>query len=346
MEEEKSQNLLKVMHGLPQVAVPDEYKDLGLRVVDGVPMTDSRVVAEKFDKRHDNVLRTIDELIKDVPECLLNFEETVIERENPSGGAPLRSRAYLMNRDGFANLVGDFSGSKARRWRFDFIQAFNAIERALAEIVLSKQDVASDPRFIMGALAEASTMIKELARGQTTQHQILVDVRRDQLNLRQDFTGLAEQFQQLRRDMPVRRKDPSKATLRKLTALVGKTGGLCPCCRRSERVIVSNGQLLRDERGQPLGQFDHFFSKDRNKFEDMWLICVPCHDMLNHYRRQNDACDQVTRSRTDRAFHAFHDTYAMFFIEPPAETTFYGHLGEIWPIAKGDRRWIGNKRAR
>ena len=27
-------------------------------------------------------------------------------------------------------------------------------------------------------------------------------------------------------------------------------------------------------------EFDHFYSRERNGFEDTWLICVPCHQRL------------------------------------------------------------------
>jgi Rha family phage regulatory protein len=77
-------------------------------------ITTSKDVADYFGKRHDHVLRDIKELIADLPvEHLPNFGETVIERENPSGGAPIKSPAYEITRDGFTLLAMGFTGKKA-----------------------------------------------------------------------------------------------------------------------------------------------------------------------------------------------------------------------------------------
>ncbi|WP_442583142.1 Rha family transcriptional regulator [Mesorhizobium sp. ASY16-5R] len=73
----------------------------------------SQDVALSFGKQHGHVLRDIDNLIKQEPNLRLsNFGETVVSRENPSGGAPIQSRAYEMDRDGFALLAMGFTSAK------------------------------------------------------------------------------------------------------------------------------------------------------------------------------------------------------------------------------------------
>ncbi len=74
-----------------------------LRVINDQVTTSSLDVARIFGKRHDNVLRAIDLLSKEIPEDLhlLNFEETIIIRPNPKGGEGIGSRAVKMTRDGF-----------------------------------------------------------------------------------------------------------------------------------------------------------------------------------------------------------------------------------------------------
>ncbi|MFG9943187.1 Rha family transcriptional regulator [Pseudomonas aeruginosa] len=62
-------------------------------VNDGQVVTTSLKVAERFGKRHDNVLRAIDNLDCSAGFRLLNFEETVMWRENPSGGEPIKIEA-------------------------------------------------------------------------------------------------------------------------------------------------------------------------------------------------------------------------------------------------------------
>ena len=51
---------------------------------------DSLFVAEFFEKEHKNVVRDIENLRSSLPsDRLLNFEETVVTRINPSGGLPI-----------------------------------------------------------------------------------------------------------------------------------------------------------------------------------------------------------------------------------------------------------------
>lgn len=95
----------------------------------GIPMTDSKKVAEHFHKRHDNVLRAIRtylECAKD-PRGLLNFEASSFLNEQNK-----QQLMYLLTKDGFAFIVGKFHGEIAEAWQWDFIDAFNALEAEFA----------------------------------------------------------------------------------------------------------------------------------------------------------------------------------------------------------------------
>jgi hypothetical protein len=70
-----------------QIALPDRKPVVFVK--DGAVFASSRDVAEFFEKRHDHVLRDIDNLISSAPEAAPNFGETVSGRQNPSGGASL-----------------------------------------------------------------------------------------------------------------------------------------------------------------------------------------------------------------------------------------------------------------
>lgn len=92
---------------------------------------DSLQVAEKFEMRHDNVLRAIDNLQK----SLLNFEEpskmfSASKRKADDGQY---HRMYLMNRDGFSLLVMGFTGKDALAWKLQYIKAFNQMEKLIRE---------------------------------------------------------------------------------------------------------------------------------------------------------------------------------------------------------------------
>jgi Rha family phage regulatory protein len=102
-----------------------------LTIKDGHPVTTSLKVAEAFDKRHDNVLRDAETLNCSDDFRLLNFEETVIYRENPSGGKPIPSKVIELTKDGFIFLVMGYVGRKAARIKEAYISAFNAMEAEL-----------------------------------------------------------------------------------------------------------------------------------------------------------------------------------------------------------------------
>lgn len=91
---------------------------------DGKPMTTSRQVADLFGKRHDNVTRDIDRLIKTDPSCALNFEETSELTAMPRGGFR-KSRVYSINQRGAALLIMGFTGAEALRWKQKFLDAFD-----------------------------------------------------------------------------------------------------------------------------------------------------------------------------------------------------------------------------
>lgn len=90
-------------------------------------VTDSRSVAEHFGKRHDNVMVTIGGLLKN-KETQQMFCKTTYVNEQNNQTYPM----YLMNRDGFSLLVMGFTGKAALEWKLKYIEAFNEIEKQLA----------------------------------------------------------------------------------------------------------------------------------------------------------------------------------------------------------------------
>lgn len=102
-----------------------------LSVVSGRPATTSLEVARFFGKRHDNVIRDIQEIITQLPENFLqlNFEESAYEQETPMGIK--QARMFLLYRDGFMLLVMGYAGRKAMKIKTAYIEAFNAMEARL-----------------------------------------------------------------------------------------------------------------------------------------------------------------------------------------------------------------------
>lgn len=86
-------------------------------------VTTSRIIAETFNKRHDNVLRDIENLKKD----LLNFEEMFHETETQDSYGR-QQRIYEITRDGFSLLAMGFTGAEAMEWKIKYLEAFNKLE--------------------------------------------------------------------------------------------------------------------------------------------------------------------------------------------------------------------------
>lgn len=91
-------------------------------------VTTSLQVAESFEKRHDHVLRDVENLKKDIP----NFGEMFFEMESQDSYGRAR-KTYLMNRDGFTLLAMGFNGKKALEFKLKYIEEFNQMEQTLAE---------------------------------------------------------------------------------------------------------------------------------------------------------------------------------------------------------------------
>jgi anti-repressor protein len=86
-------------------------------------ITTSKIIAETFGKRHDHVLRDIDNIRKDVP----NFGEMFHETETQDSYGR-QQRIYEITRDGFSLLAMGFTGAEAMEWKIKYLEAFNKLE--------------------------------------------------------------------------------------------------------------------------------------------------------------------------------------------------------------------------
>ena len=95
----------------------------------GVPVVDSRFVAEAFDRNHRDVLRSIANMDCSEDFRARNFAHTPYVHENNGK----TYSAYELTRDGFTFLAMGFTGKEAAAWKEKFIAAFNEMERRLIE---------------------------------------------------------------------------------------------------------------------------------------------------------------------------------------------------------------------
>lgn len=86
----------------------------------------SRQVAEHFGKQHKDVLESIRNILAAENSATRFFTESSYLNRGK------QYVCYLMNRDGFSILVMGFTGKEALEWKIKYINAFNEMEKQLA----------------------------------------------------------------------------------------------------------------------------------------------------------------------------------------------------------------------
>jgi Rha family phage regulatory protein len=110
-----------------------------VEISNGIPATTSLAIAQKFGKRHDDVLKAIRNLMAQMPDGgVRNFAEVIATFKNGKGGTQT-APAYCIDRDGFTLLAMGFTGKKALQFKLDYIAAFNQMEKALLSQTLNHQ---------------------------------------------------------------------------------------------------------------------------------------------------------------------------------------------------------------
>lgn len=118
--------------------------------IDGVNVVSSRDVANSFNKRHSDVIRSIEEKME-VNAILRSpnyfIESTYRDKSNR------KSKEYLLTRDGFSFIVMGFTGAEADRWKIKYIEAFNNMEQQIKE-----QQTLAPIQEISGILQDMKTL--------------------------------------------------------------------------------------------------------------------------------------------------------------------------------------------
>lgn len=97
----------------------------------------SRDVAQDFEKRHSDVLESIERLQTQLDSTENSAEYFMPETYKDASGK--QNKEYLLTRDGFSLLVMGFTGEKALAWKLKYIRAFNAMEMMLKRIYEGKK---------------------------------------------------------------------------------------------------------------------------------------------------------------------------------------------------------------
>lgn len=100
-----------------------------------IPTVSSLQVAEIFGKRHDHVLRDIEQILTQVPEIFIKPNFGVVEYPVRRGFGTEMVKAYLLSKDGFTLLTMGYTGEKAMKFKVAYINRFNEMEAELARRV-------------------------------------------------------------------------------------------------------------------------------------------------------------------------------------------------------------------
>ncbi|MBE6906149.1 MAG: transcriptional regulator [Ruminococcaceae bacterium] len=95
----------------------------------------SLLVAQMFEKRHDDVLKRVRNLDCSEEFRLRNFAESSYKNEQGK-----KQPFYDMTRDGFVFLVMGFTGKKAAKFKEDYIRRFNQMESFIKTLVSARHD--------------------------------------------------------------------------------------------------------------------------------------------------------------------------------------------------------------
>ena len=91
-------------------------------------VTSSLQVSNTFEKRHADIIRSIESLIL----TNVNFRSFFVSTTYADGKGENRPM-YIINRDGFTLLAMGFTGKRALQFKIDYINAFNKMEEYIKQ---------------------------------------------------------------------------------------------------------------------------------------------------------------------------------------------------------------------
>ena len=129
--------------------------EYGLYEKDNQIFCDSLQISMELKKRHDHVLRDIENKIKDISKSNdPKFGEINFLKDNYKDDRNRKQTRYLMTRDGFTFLVTSYSGVKATNFKIEYIKRFNLMEEFINSLQTAKLEFPEFTKAIMNAHEE------------------------------------------------------------------------------------------------------------------------------------------------------------------------------------------------
>lgn len=114
----------------------------------------SRQIAEEFGRRHDHILRLLDEITAPTSGVSEEFRLGNFSESSYRDASGKSNREYLMTKDGFVLAVMEIKGQKARKFKEAYIKRFNDMESFIKSLNAAKLDHPAFTEAIMGAHEE------------------------------------------------------------------------------------------------------------------------------------------------------------------------------------------------
>ena len=153
----------------------------------GNPVVSSKDIADKFNKVHRSVLRSIQKL-----DCSDEFREHNFVLSSYLSDQNKKLPCFNMTRDGFTFLCMGFTGPESAKWKESYIAAFNAMEKVLTEAPATMMSLNAIVSAIEYSKDAASIHGRELAK-----YKVVKKEQEEEFKIALDQAQLALGFQEV-----------------------------------------------------------------------------------------------------------------------------------------------------
>ena len=134
---------LSVINELDNKEVSHNLEGLEFVEMDGHFYVSTKSIEKVFEKRHDKVLRSVDDLLTSAEFGELKSTHPKIGLSAYEDNSGKSNKMYLLDRDAFSLIVMGFTGKKALVFKIKYIEGFNKLEVNLIEtqkLLISKDN--------------------------------------------------------------------------------------------------------------------------------------------------------------------------------------------------------------